>query len=81
MKNSQIIVGAVLVGLAVPAMSMDYFLSADLGVKGLYHICRYSNGKLYSFNATDLCPLQVSDEGPSAVGNNPPMRVGFKSGE
>lgn len=67
---------------AFPAWGMTYFLSADLGVHGLVHVCRYSNGKLYSFNATELCPMQVEDEGQPAIGSyQPPAQVGFKTGK
>lgn len=38
-----------------------YYLQQDLGVQGLVHLCRYSNGKVYSFNATELCPVSIED--------------------
>jgi hypothetical protein len=66
---------------AIPAWGLDYYLQQDLGVQGLFHLCRYSNGKVYSFNATTLCPLQVQDNGPPAFAGSPPQRVGFKAGE
>lgn len=71
--------GSLLLGAATPAWSLDYYLSRDLGVHGLFHLCVYSNGKVYSFNATQLCPLQVSDDGPAT----PPggSITGFKVGE
>ncbi len=71
-------------GVAFPAWGLTYYLSQDLGIHGVVHVCKYSNGKLYSFNATDLCPLQVEDEGPPPVlggGYQSPGQVGFKTGE
>jgi hypothetical protein len=74
--------GIISIGAALPAWGLTYYLSQDLGVHGLFHVCRYSNGKLYSFNATDLCPLQVEDDGQPAVGAyQPPKQTGFKTGE
>jgi hypothetical protein len=63
-----------------PAQALDYYLQHDLGVHGLFHICQYSNGRNYSFNATDLCPMQVHDDAPPAT-SAPPQRVGYKKGE
>lgn len=80
-RSILMIFAAASVGLLVssPAFSLDYYLSQDLGVHGLYHLCEYSNGRVYSFNATDLCPLQVSDDAP------PPSmsmgQMGFYAGE
>jgi len=69
-------------GAAFPVWSLSYFLAQDLGVHGQFHLCKYSNGKVYSVNAIDLCPLQVQDEGPPAVGSyQPPSQLGFKTGE
>lgn len=73
--------GIMLLGAAFPAWGLTYYLSQDLGVHGLFHVCKYSNGKLYSFNATELCPTQVEDEGPPAGSYSPPSRTGFKTGE
>ena len=46
---------------------------------GLFHLCQYSDGKVYSFNATQLCPLQISQDGTQTSGTVGP--VGFKAGE
>src|SRR5690348_7753415 len=75
-----IALGTVWLGASSPAHSLIYYLSSDLGVHGLYHICQYSNGKLYSFNATDLCPLQVNDDSPPAYSSSG-SRTGYKAGE
>ena len=64
---------------ASPAWSLNYNLSRDLGIHGLFHLCQYTDGNVYSFNATQLCPLQISDNGaPTPAGGGV---VGFKSGE
>lgn len=68
-----------LLGGAPRARAATYYLSKDLGVHGLFHLCRYSNGIVYSFKATQLCPLQVQDNGPPGVGAG--NMVGFKAGE
>lgn len=81
MKFARILIGICLLASAAPAFSLDFFLQADLGVRGIYHLCRYSNGRVYSFNATDLCPLQVSDSGANSPSGSPPQKMGFKSGE
>lgn len=61
---------------APPSSAMTYFLQQDLGVHGLMHYCKYSNGKVYTVNATDLCPMQVEDS-PSGLGQG----TGFLQGE
>lgn len=47
--------------IPIPSFAWTYYLQQDLGVQGLVHLCRYSNGKAYSFNATELCPLSIED--------------------
>jgi hypothetical protein len=42
-----------------------YYFQQDLGVHNLMHYCRYSNGKVYTFNATELCPNSIEEEGLS----------------
>ena len=49
-------------------------MTRDLGVHGIFHVCRYSDGRVYSFNATQLCPLNLS------TGVAPPGTVGMKIG-
>jgi hypothetical protein len=66
---------------AFPAYALTYYLSQDLGVQGLQHLCRYSNGKIYSVNAAELCPMQVEDQGLPANSGYQPVQVGFKTGE
>lgn len=69
-------------GFAPPAFANTYFLQQDLGVHGLVHVCQYSNGRDYSFNATQLCPLQIEDDGPPQM-NGPATNTvtGFLSGQ
>ena len=67
---------------AQPAFALTYFLTQDLGVRGLQHLCLYSNGKVYAVNATDLCPLQVNDNpATSTPPATRPGNTGFKIGE
>ena len=51
--------------IPIPSFAWTYYLQQDLGVQGLVHLCRYSNGKVYSFNATELCPLSIEDSAQS----------------
>ena len=59
-----------LVGLmCCSALSLDAFawthnLEADLGVRGVMRYCKYSNGKVYAVNATDLCQISIEDSAP-----------------
>lgn len=54
----------------------EVFLSQDLGIHGMQHLCRYSDGKVYAFNATDTCPTSVNLPGFVAGG-----MTGFLSGQ
>lgn len=78
-------VGALLasaLAFAGPASAMTYFLQKDLGVHDNQHLCKFSNGKVYAYNAIDLCPLQIEDDGPVNYGNQKAAKqTGFKSGE
>ncbi|WP_295530945.1 hypothetical protein [Novosphingobium sp. Chol11] len=56
---------------------MTYYLQKDLGVQGNQHFCKYSNGKVYSFNATELCQMSVEDDSITGSGRT----TGLKSGE
>jgi len=68
--------------VAAPADAMTYFLQKDLGVQDNQHLCSYSNGKIYAFNATDLCELSIEDDGPVSLGNQRPQtQTGFSAGE
>lgn len=62
--------------LPVPALAWTYYLQEDLGVRGQVHLCKYSNGKVYTVNAIDLCPMSLED---SAAGFG--QGQGFLEGE
>ncbi len=66
---------------AAPAFAGTYYLQSDLGVRGIYHFCQYNNGKVYSYNATELCPLSISDDVNNSASYTAPGKVGFKVGE
>lgn len=81
MAHLATLAAALTIVVAQPAWALNYLLQQDLGVRGQNHLCRYSNGKVYSYNATELCPFQVNDDGPPATDASPPSQTGFKSGE
>ncbi len=67
---------------AASANALTYFLEKDLGVQDNQHLCRYSNGKVYGYNATDLCELSVEDDGPVNYGiQTSQTQTGFSAGE
>lgn len=60
---------ATLIGLALlstfsNAHAWPYNLVQDMGVSGVKRLCKYSNGKVYAVNATDLCSLSIEDSAP-----------------
>ncbi len=61
---------------AYPARAFNVYLSQDLGVDGLLRYCKYNNGKTYTFNSTDLCPLTLQTD-PPGFGQG----LGFLKGE
>lgn len=82
MSAIRILGASVLLFCAYSASALTYFLSQDIGVRGQFHLCKYTNGEVYSFNATDLCPLQVDDDGPANLGGGSSTKqMGFKTGE
>ena len=58
------------------ASAFTFFLQQDLGVRGFMHYCKYSNGKIYTVNATDLCAMSI-DDAPPGMGQG----QGFLQGE
>jgi hypothetical protein len=62
--------------LPLPALAWTYFLQADLGVRGLMRYCRYSNGRTYTVNATEICPISTEDSSPGFG-----QGLGFLQGE
>jgi hypothetical protein len=39
-------------------------LEQDLGVKGVMRYCKYSNGKIYTVNAAEICQISIEDSAP-----------------
>lgn len=67
---------------ASPVYALTYYLTQDLGVQGNVHLCKYSNGKVYSVNSIELCKLQIEDDGPIRTqGFTPSSQMGFLKGE
>ena len=50
--------------LPFPALAWTYYLQGDLGVRDLVRYCKYNNGKIYTVNATDICPITIEDSAP-----------------
>lgn len=76
MKHIQTCLLLLVLGLgSTSAFAMKYFLDQDLGIQGNVHLCRYSDGNVYSFRATSLCPLSVDAPG-GGMGNG----TGFLKG-
>jgi hypothetical protein len=61
--------------LGVSVQAQTAFLQSDLGVRGLMRYCKYSNGKVYTVNSTDLCQMSVEEGLPTRGA------VGFLQGE
>ena len=62
--------------IPIPSFAWTYFLQQDLGVQGLVHLCKYSNGKVYTFNGTELCPPSIEDSAPVLTPIEPRMAKG-----
>ena len=73
-----LLAGLVAVLLAFQAEAMTYFLVQDLGVQGNVRRCKYSNGKIYTVNATELCSMSVEEDGPLPPSG---QTMGFLLGE
>ena len=61
MRHTFALAGLMTLLVVSNAEALPIFLSQDLGVKGLMRYCKYSNGKIYTVNATDLCELSIED--------------------
>ncbi len=73
----RLVIAIAAIALAQPAAAMTYFLSSDLGVEGFMRYCEFSDGKVYTVNSTELCPMSIEVGGaptPSGI-------MGFKKGE
>lgn len=62
---------------SLPSQAMTYYFTRDLGLSGFQHLCEYSNGKTYSVNGTQMCPMSIEEDGIITNGSTP----GFKAGE
>ena len=78
MKFSKKIAGLFMLVSVSLAQAMPVYLVKDHGVNGVVRNCQYSNGKIYSVNATDLCELSIEDGGPLPQSG---QTLGFLSGE
>ena len=56
----------VLLLASYPSLSNAWMVSliADLGVRTGIRYCKYSDGKTYTFNSTDLCELSIQVSPP-----------------
>jgi hypothetical protein len=63
-------------GLAPSAFGWQLFLQRDLGIKNNMRHCLYSDGKVYTFNATELCEMSIEGSAPG-MGRG----TGFLKGE
>jgi len=58
------------------AYAWTLYFQQDLGIKNGMRLCKYSDGNVYTFNATSLCELQIEGSAPG-FGKG----VGFLKGE
>jgi len=60
----KIVLLAVFLSTPLPTLAWTLFLQNDLGVKGNMRYCKYSDGKIYSFNSIELCRLSIEGSAP-----------------
>src|SRR5690606_5222892 len=58
-RNLAILLLAAWAGAATAAQRLS--LLSDLGVRGAYRHCEYSNGKVYGMNASQSCPSSIAE--------------------
>jgi hypothetical protein len=46
------------------AQAWTHNLVEDLGIRGVMRYCKYSNGKIYTVNATEICQISIEDSAP-----------------
>ena len=46
------------------AQAWTHNLVEDLGVRGVMRYCKYSNGKVYTVNAAEICQISIEDSAP-----------------
>ena len=49
---------------ATNAQAWAHNLVEDLGVRGVMRYCKYSNGKVYTVNAAEICQVSIEDSAP-----------------
>lgn len=54
--------------LTFSTSAMTVFLQENLGVNGTLRYCRYSDGKVYTFDAIDMCALSIEASGFGGMG-------------
>lgn len=82
MRRFSIVLAAVALAMTSPAFAMTVFLQRDLGVRDFMRHCQYSNGRVYTVNSMDLCPMTVEaglDFAPP--GQSSSGLMGFYKGE
>jgi len=47
----------------------EVLLQSDLGVNGSIRYCRYSDGKVYTFNALDFCEMAINTNDAMGIGD------------
>lgn len=50
--------------IATSAHAWTHNLVKDLGVRGVMRHCQYSNGKVYTVNAAEICQISIEDSDP-----------------
>lgn len=50
--------------LSFSAVAWTHNLEQDLGVRGVMRYCKYSNGKVYTINAVEICQISIEDSAP-----------------
>ncbi len=66
MHRKHLLIAMLLSGTALSSSAAQLSLLADLGVRGAYRYCEYSNGKVYGTDPNSTCPASMAE--PSADG-------------
>ena len=75
MNKAKLAVACYGVLLATGAQAWTHNLVEDLGVKGVMRYCKYSNGKIYTINAAEICKISIEDSAPG-FGEGPGFLIG-----
>ncbi len=46
------------------SFAFTLFMQQDFGIRNNQRLCKYSDGNVYAFNATDLCSLSIDGSAP-----------------